>query len=395
MEDLKEQVEQEGYLGSPNIVVVLYHERKRTYVIRREGLSDVVVWNPWDKKAKAMADMRVDEYRWMLKPFWKIARHLRGSYSAGQGNQSYLYLASHQTSAKHAGAFWGGPDYGVLSWDSKLTGAQLLWVYGFKQTKLGCAPEVLGPCAFELVFDTVLDFPEPLAGRGGDTESLRLFTATIRSVNSMLETEDGSFKKFCELRMAGAYVFGTTGKTIFESIVFLFIMHLYDVGDRCEVDGTQMIVDEISILTTVFMKQDNQKIIYPNSLLATKSIGNYSRSPAMGDEINFSINIYTPWDKIEKMKNGIKEYVGQKSYYWFDDVRIVVKGVEHMNRLNMVLWPKHVVNHHDMTQRWERRSELILEMIRVFREHDIEYNLPPLDANVKSIGGVISYMPTP
>nr|GEZ84749.1 putative glucose-6-phosphate 1-epimerase [Tanacetum cinerariifolium] len=29
------------YLGSPNIVSVLDHERKRTYVIRREGLSDV------------------------------------------------------------------------------------------------------------------------------------------------------------------------------------------------------------------------------------------------------------------------------------------------------------------------------------------------------------------
>jgi hypothetical protein len=27
--------------------------------------------------------------------------------------------------AKHAGAFWGGPDYGVLSWDNKLAGAQV------------------------------------------------------------------------------------------------------------------------------------------------------------------------------------------------------------------------------------------------------------------------------
>ncbi|GKB49726.1 mechanosensitive ion channel protein 6-like protein, partial [Tanacetum coccineum] len=190
----------------------------------------------------------------------------------------------------------------------------------------------------------------------------------------------------------GVYVFGTTGKTIFESIVFLFIMHPYDVGDRCEVDGTQMIVDEISILTTVFMKKNGQKIIYPNSVLATKSIGNYSRSPAMGDEINFSINIYTPWNKIEELKKEIKKYVVNKSDYWFDDATIVVKGVEDMNRLNMVLWPKHVVNHHNMTQRWERRSELILEMIRVFRELDIEYNLPPLDIHVKGIGGLISNM---
>ncbi|KAG0481705.1 hypothetical protein HPP92_012563 [Vanilla planifolia] len=28
--------------------------------------------------------------------------------------------------ARHAGAFWGGPDYGVLSWDNKLPGAQVL-----------------------------------------------------------------------------------------------------------------------------------------------------------------------------------------------------------------------------------------------------------------------------
>nr|GEZ26989.1 putative glucose-6-phosphate 1-epimerase [Tanacetum cinerariifolium] len=54
------------YLGSPNIVAVLDHERKQTYLIRREGLSDVVVWNPWDKKAKAMTDMGFDEYRRMF-----------------------------------------------------------------------------------------------------------------------------------------------------------------------------------------------------------------------------------------------------------------------------------------------------------------------------------------
>ncbi|XP_071726238.1 endoglucanase 25-like [Rutidosis leptorrhynchoides] len=84
---------------------------------------------------------------------WTFARNQRGLYSAGgadaatfynssmywdefvwggtwmyyaTGNQSYLYLASHPKLAKHAGAFWGGPDYGVLSWDNKLTGAQVL-----------------------------------------------------------------------------------------------------------------------------------------------------------------------------------------------------------------------------------------------------------------------------
>ncbi|XP_048421995.1 LOW QUALITY PROTEIN: putative glucose-6-phosphate 1-epimerase [Pyrus x bretschneideri] len=54
------------YLSSPNVVAVLDHEKKRTYVIRKEGLPDVVVWNPWEKKSKSMVDFGDEEYKQML-----------------------------------------------------------------------------------------------------------------------------------------------------------------------------------------------------------------------------------------------------------------------------------------------------------------------------------------
>lgn len=38
-----------------------------------------------------------------------------------------------------------------------------------------------------------------------------------------------------------AFVFGNTCKTVFEALIFLFIIHPFDVGDRCEVDGVQVI----------------------------------------------------------------------------------------------------------------------------------------------------------
>ena len=41
------------------------------------------------------------------------------------GNVTYLNLITQPTMAKHAGAFWGGPYYGVFSWDNKLAGAQV------------------------------------------------------------------------------------------------------------------------------------------------------------------------------------------------------------------------------------------------------------------------------
>jgi glucose-6-phosphate 1-epimerase len=54
------------YLNSKDVVAIFDHERKRTFLIKKEGLPDVVVWNPWEKKARALTDLGDDEYRHML-----------------------------------------------------------------------------------------------------------------------------------------------------------------------------------------------------------------------------------------------------------------------------------------------------------------------------------------
>ncbi|KAG0495452.1 hypothetical protein HPP92_000143 [Vanilla planifolia] len=54
------------YLNAPPKIAIIDHEKKRTYVLWKEGLPDAVVWNPWDKKAKAIADFGDDEYKHML-----------------------------------------------------------------------------------------------------------------------------------------------------------------------------------------------------------------------------------------------------------------------------------------------------------------------------------------
>lgn len=43
-----------------------------------------------------------------------------------------------------------------------------------------------------------------------------------------------------------AFMFGNTVKNIFESIIFLYVMHPFEVGDRCIIDGVQ--VTDIFIL---------------------------------------------------------------------------------------------------------------------------------------------------
>jgi len=54
------------YLSTPTKIVVIDHEKKRTFELRKEGLPDAVVWNPWDKKAKAIPDFGDEEYKQMV-----------------------------------------------------------------------------------------------------------------------------------------------------------------------------------------------------------------------------------------------------------------------------------------------------------------------------------------
>ncbi|CAK8533800.1 unnamed protein product [Lathyrus sativus] len=54
------------YLSSPNKIAIIDHEKKRTFVLRKNALPDAVVWNPWNKKAKALPDLGDGDYEMML-----------------------------------------------------------------------------------------------------------------------------------------------------------------------------------------------------------------------------------------------------------------------------------------------------------------------------------------
>lgn len=73
-----------------------------------------------------------------------------------------------------------------------------------------------------------------------------------------------------------------------------------------------MIVEEMNILTTIFLRYDNEKIYYPNSVLASKPISNFYRSPEMGDSVEFAVDASTTVDTINSLKGRIKSYVDSK-----------------------------------------------------------------------------------
>ncbi|XVE70686.1 hypothetical protein DITRI_Ditri10aG0090300 [Diplodiscus trichospermus] len=192
-----------------------------------------------------------------------------------------------------------------------------------------------------------------------------------------------------------AFMFGNTAKTVFEAIIFVFVMHPFDVGDRCVVDGVQMVVEEMNILTTVFLRYDNEKIFYPNSVLATKPISNFYRSPEMSDSVEFTVDVSTSIEQIGALKAKIREYLESKPQHWRPGHSVQVKDIENVNKMKMGLYVTHTINFQNYGDKSSRRSELVLELKSIFEALNIKYNLLPQEVQITYVGSAASAIHQP
>ncbi|WCJ42759.1 Mechanosensitive ion channel family protein [Euphorbia peplus] len=190
------------------------------------------------------------------------------------------------------------------------------------------------------------------------------------------------------------FIFSNMAKTVFEAIIFVFVMHPFDVGDRCVIDGIQMIVEEMNILNTVFLRYDNEKIFYPNSVLATKPISNFYRSPEMSDSIEFSVDVSTSIETIGALKSRIKAYLESKPQHWRPGHSVQVKEIENVNKMKMALYTNHTINFQNAGDRGNRRSDLMLEMKNIFEDLGIKYHLLPQEVRVSNVNSAAPAVPS-
>ncbi|KAG2398645.1 Mechanosensitive channel of small conductance-like 10 MscS-Like protein [Vigna angularis] len=181
------------------------------------------------------------------------------------------------------------------------------------------------------------------------------------------------------------FMFGNTAKTVFEAIIFVFVVHPFDVGDRCVIDGVQMVVEEMNILTTVFLRYDNEKIFYPNSVLSNKPISNFNRSPEMSDAVEFVVDVSTSIESIGALKAKLKVYLESRPQYWHTEHDVLVNDIENVNKMKMAVYVTHTINFQNYWDRSCRRSELVLELKKILQDLNIKYHLLPQEVHVNYV----------
>lgn len=144
-------------------------------------------------------------------------------------------------------------------------------------------------------------------------------------------------------------------------------------------------LQELNILNTIFLSGSNEKVYYPNSVLASKPISNFYRSPDQWDTIDFQIHASTPVEKIGILKEKMTKYIESLPQFWYPTFRVLCKDIEDSNRMKMSIWMQHHLNFQEAGERWQRRSNMILHMKTVLEELKIGFQLPRQEITVTGI----------
>jgi small-conductance mechanosensitive channel len=117
--------------------------------------------------------------------------------------------------------------------------------------------------------------------------------------------------------LAAVFVFGNTCKNVFESIVFLFVVHPYDTGDVIIVKGAKYQVEEMQLLTTILLSsKDNSKVYMSNTKLAQIEIVNLYRSPDMTEVLELQVDCCTPGDKLDALRDRVSRFALDNPDQW-------------------------------------------------------------------------------
>ncbi|KAM0714885.1 hypothetical protein Q7P37_009350 [Cladosporium fusiforme] len=180
--------------------------------------------------------------------------------------------------------------------------------------------------------------------------------------------------------LALSWLFSTTAQEFLQSVVFVFIKHPFDVGDRVGVYGNtgatgrgdDYFVKEISLLFTEFKKMEGHIVQAPNSYLNTLFILNQRRSGGLAEAVSITIKFGTTLDQIEGLRNKLLEFVKLEKREYQGNILTELRDIVdvHSMNLNVVFFYKS--NWQNEGLRLARRNKFICAMMVCMQELGIE-----------------------
>jgi small-conductance mechanosensitive channel len=176
-----------------------------------------------------------------------------------------------------------------------------------------------------------------------------------------------------------SFIFGNSAKTLFESMIFIFATHPYDVGDLVCVDEQFMFVQEFGLISTTFRTTSNETIVAPNALLSSsKLIFNCRRSNNQWEVTFVQVGYDTTLlEMIDELRARMRAYVKENDREWGGGLEINLNELQtNANSIELVIAMEHKGNWQNWGERWSRRTQLMRHLKTQLEDLGIVYTLP-------------------
>jgi small-conductance mechanosensitive channel len=180
--------------------------------------------------------------------------------------------------------------------------------------------------------------------------------------------------------LALSWLFSATAQEFLQSVIFVFVKHPFDVGDRVTIygnTGSQMkgddyFVKEISLLFTEFKKMEGHVVQAPNSYLNGLFILNQRRSGGLAEAVPVTVKFGTTLEQIETLRERLLEFVGSENREYQKNILTELREIyeAYSITLNVVFFYKS--NWQNELLRLQRRNKFICALMVTMTELGIE-----------------------
>lgn len=180
--------------------------------------------------------------------------------------------------------------------------------------------------------------------------------------------------------LALSWLFSATAQEFLQSLIFVFVKHPFDVGDRVtiygntgsQLKGDDYFVKEISLLYTEFKKMEGHVVQAPNSYLNTLFILNQRRSGGLAEAVPVTVKFGTTLEQIDTLRQRLLEFVGSENREYQKNILTELHTIyeAHSITLNVVFFYKS--NWQNELLRLQRRNKFICAMMVTMEEIGME-----------------------
>ncbi|KAL4927092.1 Mechanosensitive ion channel family [Aspergillus undulatus] len=180
--------------------------------------------------------------------------------------------------------------------------------------------------------------------------------------------------------LALSWLFSATAQEFLQSVVFVFVKHPFDVGDRVTIYGNSgdaglgddYYVKQISLLYTEFKKMQGHIVQAPNSYLNTLFVLNQRRSGALAEAVPIVIKYGTTLEQMDALRQRLLEFVRAERREFQMNILTELRAVtENFSvTLNVVFFYKS--NWQNEGLRLQRRNKFICMLMVALQEIGIE-----------------------